>query len=62
MDELGAELDRRADARQPPCPATAADAPARFEDQYLPAGARELRSGGKAGGAGADDDNLVIQL
>jgi len=62
MDELGTELDRRADTRQPPRPAAAAYSPARFQDQHLPAGARELGGGGKARGASANDDNLVIQL
>jgi len=56
VDELGAELDRSAQAREAAGPAAAADAAAGLENQHRAAGVRELVGRGEPRGAGANDD------
>jgi hypothetical protein len=61
VDELGAELDRSAQAREAARPAAAADAAAGFENQHRAAGVRELVGCGKPRGACPDDDYFAAQ-
>src|SRR5688500_8209077 len=62
VDELRAELDRHRDRGQTARVAAAADPVPCLDDQDRSAGARELGSRGKAGGAGADYEDISLNL
>jgi hypothetical protein len=60
VNELGAELDRDCNSGQAPRIAAPADPVPRFDGQDRAAGARQLCGGGEAGGAGPDDNDVVV--
>jgi len=62
VDEFGAELDRHGDARQAVGEAAAADPVSCFKDKNGLARARQLRGRGEAGGAGADYEDVGLNL